>query len=75
MSLAQWEVEPLQWDGVNWSIGTRLDAELVNSMLDAAIETVDGRRDRPFVPCDRGSRLFLRSSSTQGRQAEQVHGA
>jgi transposase InsO family protein len=31
---------------VSWSIGTRPDAELVNTMLDAAIETV-ASSDRP----------------------------
>jgi putative transposase len=39
---------------VSWSIGTRPDAELVNTMLDAAIETVAGRGDRPLVHSDRG---------------------
>lgn len=39
---------------VSWSIGTRPDAELVNTMLDAAIGTVVARRDRPVVHSDRG---------------------
>lgn len=39
---------------VSWSIGTRPDAELVNTMLDAAIETVAGNSDRPVVHSDRG---------------------
>ena len=39
---------------VRWSIGTRPDAELVNSMLDAAIETVATNTDRPVVHSDRG---------------------
>ncbi len=39
---------------VNWSMGTRPDAELVNTMLDAAIETVTAARDRPVVHSDRG---------------------
>ncbi len=39
---------------VSWSIGTRPDAELVNTMLDAAIETVVGSTDRPLVHSDRG---------------------
>jgi len=39
---------------VSWSIGTRPDAELVNTMLDAAIETVTAVRDRPVVHSDRG---------------------
>ncbi len=39
---------------VSWSIGTRPDAELVNSMLDAAIQTVTVSSDRPVVHSDRG---------------------
>ena len=39
---------------VSWSMGTRPDAELVNTMLDAAIETVTAGRDRPVVHSDRG---------------------
>jgi transposase InsO family protein/transposase-like protein len=44
------------YDGmvVSWSIGTRPDAELVNTMLDAAIETVAANSDRPVVHSDRG---------------------
>ena len=39
---------------VSWSIGTRPDAELVNTMLDAAIDTVAASSDRPVVHSDRG---------------------
>ena len=39
---------------VSWAIGTRPDAELVNTMLDAAIETVTAGSDRPVVHSDRG---------------------
>ena len=39
---------------VSWSIGTRPDAELVNTMLDAAIETVSCGSERPVVHSDRG---------------------
>jgi transposase InsO family protein len=39
---------------VSWSIGTRPDAELVNTMLDAAIDTVIAGSDRPLVHSDRG---------------------
>lgn len=39
---------------VSWSIGTRPDAELVNTMLDAAIDTVTASSDRPVVHSDRG---------------------
>jgi transposase InsO family protein/transposase-like protein len=40
---------------VSWSIGTRPDAELVNSMLDAAIETVASGDEKPIVHSDRGA--------------------
>lgn len=40
---------------ISWSIGTRPDADLVNTMLDAAIETVANGGDRPVVHSDRGS--------------------
>lgn len=39
---------------VSWSIGTRPDADLVNTMLDAAIDTVIAGSDRPVVHSDRG---------------------
>ena len=39
---------------VSWSIDTRPDAELVNTMLDAAIETVTVSRSRLVVHSDRG---------------------
>jgi transposase InsO family protein len=39
---------------VSWSIGTRADADLVNTMLDAAIETVTAGSERPLVHSDRG---------------------
>ncbi len=39
---------------VSWTIGTSPDAELVNTMLDAAIETVTDTADRPVVHSDRG---------------------
>jgi transposase InsO family protein len=41
---------------VSWSIGTRPDAELVNTMLDAAIETVTNSDERPVIHSDRGAR-------------------
>lgn len=40
---------------ISWTIGTHPDAELVNTMLDAAIETVAGGNDRPIVHSDRGA--------------------
>ena len=45
------------FDGLvlSWSIGTHPDAELVNTMLDAAIETVAEGEARPIVHSDRGA--------------------
>jgi putative transposase len=40
---------------VSWSIGTSPDAELVNTMLDAAIATVTAGSHRPVVHSDRGA--------------------
>ena len=40
---------------VSWTIGTRPDAELVNTMLDAVIETIADGSDRPIVHSDRGA--------------------
>lgn len=37
---------------ISWSIGTHPDAELVNTMLDAAIETVTEAEERPVVHSD-----------------------
>jgi putative transposase len=39
---------------VSWTIGMRPDAQLVNTMLDAAIETIDSA-SRPVVHSDRGA--------------------
>ena len=39
---------------VSCSIGRRADADLVNTMLDAAIETVTASSERPLVHSDRG---------------------
>jgi transposase InsO family protein/transposase-like protein len=40
---------------ISWSIGTRPDAKLVNTMLDAAIQTVEKCDGRPVVHSDRGA--------------------
>jgi transposase InsO family protein len=40
---------------VSWTLGTRPDAELVNTMLDTAIETVTVSQSRPIVHSDRGA--------------------
>ena len=39
---------------VSWSIGTRPNAELVNTMLDSAVEKITASGDRPVVHSDRG---------------------
>jgi len=40
---------------VSWSIGTRPDAELVNTMLNSAIELATACEERPVVHSDRGA--------------------
>lgn len=40
---------------VSWSVSTRPDAELVNTMLDAVIETIIDSPNRPVVHSDRGA--------------------
>jgi putative transposase len=40
---------------VSWTIGTRPDSDLVNTMLDAAIETVVEGEFRPVIHSDRGA--------------------
>jgi putative transposase len=40
---------------VSWTIGTRPDADLVNTMLDAAIEMVVTSENRPVIHSDRGA--------------------
>ncbi|NMM29051.1 MAG: IS3 family transposase [Glaciimonas sp.] len=40
---------------VSWTIGTRPDADLVKTMLDAAIETVATSENRPVIHSDRGA--------------------
>ena len=40
---------------ISWSMGTRPDAKLVNTMLDSAIETVANCDDLPVVHSDRGA--------------------
>jgi transposase InsO family protein len=44
------------FDGLvlSWTIGTRPDADLVNTMLDAAVETIADSEVRPIVHSDRG---------------------
>jgi putative transposase len=40
---------------VSWTIGTRPDSDLVNTMLDAAIETVIASENRPVIHSDCGA--------------------
>ncbi|MFC0280957.1 IS3 family transposase, partial [Falsigemmobacter intermedius] len=39
---------------ISWAIGTKPDADLANTMLDAALETIEGRGARPIIHSDRG---------------------
>ncbi|UOA25283.1 hypothetical protein DSM110277_03737 (plasmid) [Sulfitobacter pontiacus] len=39
---------------ISWTIGVRPDADLVNTMLDAAVETIADSEARPIVHSDRG---------------------
>lgn len=40
---------------VSWSIGIRPDVDLVNTILDAAIQTIPGNSDLPVAHSDRGA--------------------
>ena len=40
---------------VSWTISTRPDADLVNTMLDDAIETVASSENKPVIHSDRGA--------------------
>ncbi len=40
---------------VSWTLGTRPDSELVNTMLDAAIDTVQSCDSKPIIHSDRGA--------------------
>jgi len=40
---------------VSWTLGTRPDSELVNTMLDAAIDTVQSYDSKPIIHSDRGA--------------------
>ena len=40
---------------VSWTIGTRPDSDLVNTMLDAAIERVSDSENKPIIHSDRGA--------------------
>lgn len=57
---------------VSWSIGTRPDADLVNTMLDAAIETVVNSGERPVVHSDRGAHYRWPGWLSRMRDAELI---
>lgn len=40
---------------VSWTLGTRPDSDLVNTMLDAAIERVSESESKPIIHSDRGA--------------------
>jgi len=57
---------------ISWSIGTRPDADLVNTMLDAAIEKVANSDDRPVVHSDRGAHYRWPGWLTRIRDAKLI---
>jgi transposase InsO family protein len=58
---------------ISWSIGTHPDAELVNTMLGAVIETVVDTNDRPVVHSDRGARYRWPSWLSRIGEAKLIH--
>jgi transposase InsO family protein len=57
---------------VSWWIGTRPDAELVNSMLDAAVEKMADSENRPVVHSDRGAHYRWTGWLTCNRNANLI---
>jgi transposase InsO family protein len=57
---------------ISWSIGTRPDAELVNTMLDAAIEAIGSSNSRPVVHSDRGAHYRWPGWLTRIREARLI---
>lgn len=57
---------------ISWSIGTRPDAELVNTMLDAAIEAMGSSNSRPVVHSDRGAHYRWPGWLTRIREANLI---
>jgi putative transposase len=57
---------------VSWTIGTRPDAVLVNTMLDAAIKRVASSPDRPVVHSDRGGHYRWPGWLTRMRDAKLI---
>ena len=54
---------------ISRSIGTQPDAGLVNTMLDAAIETVSEGKGRPIIHPDRGALSLTRLAHADQRCA------
>jgi len=57
---------------VSWTIGTRPDSGLVNTMLDAAIETVASSESRPIIHSDRGAHYRWPGWLTRMRNAKLI---
>ena len=55
---------------VSWTIGTRPDSGLVNTMLDAAIESVASSASRPIIYSDRGAHYRWPGWLTRVRNAK-----
>ena len=55
---------------VSWTIGTRPDSGLVNTMLDAAIESVASSESRPIIHSDRGAHYRWPGWLTRVRNAK-----
>jgi len=51
---------------VSWSIGTHPHANLVNTMLDAAIDAVQGSESRPVSHSDHGAHYLLARLALEG---------
>lgn len=57
---------------ISWSIGTRPDADLVNTMLDAAIQKVANGNERPIIHSDRGAHYRWPGWLTRMRDANLI---
>ncbi|APR35908.1 IS3 family transposase [Paraburkholderia sp. SOS3] len=57
---------------ISWSISTRPDAELVNTMLDAAIDAIGSSSSRPVVHSDRGAHYRWPGWLTRIREANLI---
>ena len=57
---------------VSWTIGTHPDSALVNTMLDAAIETVASSESRPIIHSDRGAHYRWPGWLTRVRNAKLI---